>query len=145
MKWIKWNNRLHISEIKEPGIYFIALSDMELTGKPFELNKEIIYIGMSISKKGVLSRLSQFEKGMLGKDGTHGGAERVRFKHKNPDSFFENIYVFVKSFPLKQNDEVYNWKQKGECVKHEYVSFAEYLNNYGELPEFNDQKKSKKK
>lgn len=145
MKWIKWNNRKQISEIKEPGIYFIALSNIELTGKPFELNKEIIYIGMSISKKGVLSRLSQFEKGILGKDGTHGGAERVRFKHKNPDTFFGDIYVCVKSFPLKHNDEVYNWKQKGECVKHEYASFAEYLNNYGELPEFNDQKKSKKK
>ena len=145
MNWIKWNNRKQLLDIKEPGIYFIALSEIELTDKQFEYNKEIIYIGMSISKKGVLSRLSQFEKGMLGKDGTHGGAERVRFKHKNPVSFFENIYICVKSFPLKQNDEVFNWKQKGECVKHEYESFAEYLNNYGELPEFNDQKKSKKK
>ncbi len=82
---------------------------------------------------------------MVGMDGIHGGAERVRFKHKNPEEFFNHAYIYVKAFPLKEDNDVYNWKQKGECVKHEYVSFANYLEKHGVLPEFNDQKKSRKK
>jgi hypothetical protein len=40
---------------------------------------------------------------------------------------------------------VFNCQQKGECVIHEYYSFAKYLEKHGELPEFNDQKRSMKK
>jgi hypothetical protein len=82
---------------------------------------------------------------MEGKSGIHGGAERVRFKHTDFREFFEKVYICVKPFPLRKNDHVFNWKQKGECLKHEYVSIANYLENFWELPEFNDQKRSKKK
>lgn len=145
MKWTKWDDRKSIVNIKEPGIYFIAYSKVDLSKRDFDVIREIIYIGMSISKKGVRGRLEQFKNAMFGKDGTHGGAERVRFKHKDSSLFFNNTYVAVSPFPLIQNNEVYNWKQKGECVKHEYVSFANYFEKFEELPEFNDQKRSKKK
>lgn len=145
MKWSKWQTKNQIPDIKEPGIYYIAHSNEDLSNQFFDFQKDIIYIGMSISKKGVLGRLYQFEKGMEGKDGTHGGAERVRFKHKDHIEFFDNCYLYVKPFKLSKENDVFNWKQKGECVKHEYVSFANYLEKYGELPEFNDFKRSIKK
>ncbi|MCK5542828.1 MAG: hypothetical protein KAI40_09050 [Desulfobacterales bacterium] len=83
---------------------------------------------------------------MNGKNKIHGGAERVRFKHQNAMEFFQNVCVSIKSFPLSENQNPsFDWRQKGECVKHEYVSFANYIDRYGELPEFNDQDKSRKK
>ena len=145
MKWIHWKNRNEIPGIKQPGIYFIAYSLNNMSNHDFKLQQEIVYIGMSISKKGVLGRLYQFKRAMEGKNGIHGGAERVRFKHKKHLHFFENCYLYVDTFELSESDEVYNWKQKGECVKHEYVSFANYIEKHEELPEFNDQKRSKKK
>jgi len=145
MKWYKWANRNQIANIKEPGIYYIVFTNKDISDNPFAYTKEIIYIGRSISKQGVIGRLNQFEKAIYGKNGLHGGAERVQFKHKRVHNFFKNVFVAVKSFPLNHKDEVEDWKQKGECVKHEYVSFAHYLERYGELPEFNDMKRSPKK
>lgn len=145
-RWTHWNNRNTIKDLNQPGIYFIALSSENLEGKPFSLINEVIYIGMSISKKGVKGRLLQFEGAMKGANGRHGGAERVRFKHKDSEKFFKNVYVSVRLFPVSSTRNTPNdWKQKGECVKHEYVSFGDYLDKYGELPEFNDMNRSKKK
>ena len=101
---------------------------------------------MTISKNGLNGRLNQFESSMYGKDGVHGGAERVRFKYKNVNSFFKNTYISAAIFELTTKfDSSNNWRVKGACVGHEYNSFAEYFDKYNELPEFNNQIKSKKK
>ena len=87
----------------------------------------------------------QFEATMNGKTG-HGGAERVLFKHKNPDKFFSKAYVSAKIFPLSATRDTPNdWRTKSKCVGFEFKSFADYLEKYNMLPEFNDHKKSKKK
>ncbi len=144
--WIKWNQRSQIPNKSQPGIYFLAYTKEDISGKRFSLIKEIIYIGMTISKSGVIGRLDQFKVTMEGKYNTHGGAQRVRFKYKNFNEFFNDLFVSVYSFPVsKTRDTADDWRIKGECVKHEYVSFAEYLDLFGFLPEFNDQSKSKKK
>lgn len=145
MKWFKWANRSQIDNFQEPGIYYIALSDTDIAGQDFKYIKEIIYIGMTISKQGVQGRLNQFKRAMNKNDGVHGGAERVRFKHKDIEEFFKNVFIAVKSFPLSHTNEIADWRQKGECVKHEYVSFADYMERFGKLPEFNDMERSKKK
>jgi hypothetical protein len=146
-KWHTWENRNKIPEVKEPGIYYVAYTENNIAGNSFSFIPEIIYIGMTISKKGVHGRLAQFRHAIVNKgDGVHGGAERVRFRHKDSELFLANVYIAICSFPLTPSkDTADDWRQKGECVKHEYVSFAEYLDLYGELPEFNDQERSKKK
>ena len=146
-EWYKWDKRSGIPYIKEPGIYYLAYSEENIDGTAFSYIPEIIYVGMSISNKGVLGRLDQFRQALENNvDRAHGGAERVRYKHKDTSKFFANAYVAVCSFPLsREKDSANDWRQKGECVKHEYVSFAEYLERFGVLPEFNDQKRSKKK
>jgi|LSQX01.2.fsa_nt_gb hypothetical protein len=145
--WYKWKNRKTIPNIKEPGVYHIALSGVDISCQPFSMKKEIIYIGVSISDKGVDGRLDQFERAMYGANGIHGGAERVRFKHKNPTAFFENAYVAVLSFPLptKAKNTPADLRQKGNCLAAEQYAIADYLDIFGRLPEFNDQKKSPKK
>jgi hypothetical protein len=81
---------------------------------------------------------------MAGKNGIHGCTERVRVVYSEPNEFFKNCYVVVKTYPLTKTDDVHNWLQKGECVKHEYVSFSKYLAKFGMLQEFNNHLRSKK-
>ena len=93
-KWISWENRNQIEERNQPAIYFIAYSESEdLTNRDFALIEEIVYIGMTISKKGLKGRLDQFEKAMRGADGVHGGAERVRFKYNDAKKFFSSLSI----------------------------------------------------
>lgn len=145
--WFKWENRKSIPNINEQGVYFIALTDKNIEGESFSLIGEIIYIGLSISKKGLGSRLDQFRRAMeKNADSVHGGAERVRFKHRNCTEFFANTYVSLCSVKLSPTQNTANdWRLKGDCVKHEYVSFANYMDKHGALREFNDQTRSKKK
>lgn len=145
-KWVAWKNRNTISLKDQPAIYFIAHISENLEKKEFKYIEEIVYIGMTISKKGLKGRLDQFEKAMRGSDRVHGGAERVRFRHADADLFFENTYVSACIFELsKTRDTPHDWRKKAECVGHEYNSFAMYLELFDKLPEFNDHAKSKKK
>jgi len=144
--WYNWNNRNKIPKKNQPGVYFLAITNKDISSNEFSLIPEIIYIGMTISQSGIKGRLDQFERTMKRKNETHGGAQRVRFKHQDYELFFKNLYVSVCSFPLSlRRDTPEDWKMKGECAKHEYVSFATYLEKYGQLPEFNDHLRSKKK
>jgi hypothetical protein len=145
-KWFSWEKRNTIPNRNQPAIYYIAYIDKNIEGQAFNYIEEIVYIGMTISKNGLKGRLDQFQKAMFGSEGVHGGAERVRFKYKNAKSFFDNAYVSACIFEISKNrNTADDWRIKGDCVGHEYKSFADYIDKYKKLPEFNDQKKSKKK
>lgn len=145
-KWYKWVYRNEIANKRQPAVYFIAFSDKDISSEDFAIIEDIVYIGMTISVSGLKGRLDQFEHAMRGKNGIHGGAERVRFKHTNPDDFFNKAYISAKIFEISPSkNKPDDWRIKGDCVEHEYKSFAEYLEKYQRLPEFNDQKRSKKK
>jgi hypothetical protein len=144
-KWYKWGKRNEIVNKNQPAIYYIAYSETDISNRDFSLLKEIVYIGMTVSIGGLKSRLDQFEATMKGKTG-HGGAARVLFKHKSYDTFFRKAYVSAKIFPISETrDTPSDWRIKSECVGLEYKSFADYLEQYKMLPEFNDLKKSRKK
>ena len=145
-KWIPWKKRETIFKKNQPAIYYIAHLNQNIEDNDFSYIEEIVYIGMTISKSGLKGRLDQFEKAMYGSNGVHGGAERVRFKHNVAGSFFENAYISACIFELSNEKNTSNdWRIKGDCVGHEYKSFAEYLDQHKKLPEFNDMKRSKKK
>jgi hypothetical protein len=145
-KWFKWIDRIQIEDINQPAVYYIANSKNNISGQDFSYLEDIIYIGMTISKKGLKGRLDQFDAAMKGKNNIHGGADRVKFKHKNAITFFNDTYIAACIFKLSNSRETpTDWNIKGDCVGHEYKSFAKYLKTFKRLPEFNDQKKSKKK
>jgi hypothetical protein len=145
-KWYKWVNRNGIKFRNQPAVYYIAYTNVDISGQDFTYLKDIIYIGVTTSQEGLKGRLDNFENSMKGINGVHGGAERVRFKHKDFATFFANAYVSAKIFELSSNRNSPNdWRIKGDCLGDEYKSIATYLEMYEELPEFNDHKKSKKK
>jgi hypothetical protein len=143
--WIKWNNRNTLANIEYPGVYIIAISTEDLTGKSFRWIEDISYVGMTNSKGGLRNRLQQFENTISGKEG-HGGAKRFRFKYPNYAKLNRLLYVAVKPFICDvTSNKVKDLKIMGKVVKHEYDCIAEYVRKIHRLPEFNDKKRSPKK
>ncbi len=143
--WTKWEDRNKLEGLEYPGIYAIAFSDDNLINKKYFLCSEIIYFGMTNSKGGLRSRLQQFDNTIIGKTG-HGGAHRVRYKYPNYQELVEKLYVSVCSFPCEVTSNTpKDLRIMGEVTKYEYKCFADYVEKYHRLPEFNDKKLSPKK
>lgn len=144
-KWVKWDKRNNLNNVDFPGVYIIALCENNIEGNNFDWREDIIYIGMTNSKKGLIGRLKQFDNTINGKSG-HGGAQRVIHKYKELNYLCRNLYVSTCHFECdvssnKPNDLLI----MGEVAKFEHVCFAKYAEIYGRLPEFNDKKLSPKK
>lgn len=144
VKWIKWENRNHLTGIKYPGIYCIAISESDLSGHDFSWIREIKYIGMTNSQAGLKGRLKQFDDTIHGKTG-HGGADRFRYKYRDYKNLVDKLFVSVCPFicDVKLNTPE-NLRIMGEVAKFEYECFATYIENFSYLPEFNDKEKSPK-
>jgi len=142
--WYKWENRNNAKDIKFPGVYIIAISEKNLENQKFEWIKEIKYVGMTNSIKGLKSRLRQFDNTIRGKRG-HGGADRFRYKHQHYDELIDKLYVSVFPFQCDvESNSPKDLRNMGEVAKFEYDCFAKYVELFNELPEFNDKKNSKK-
>ncbi|RZT95924.1 hypothetical protein EV201_0552 [Ancylomarina subtilis] len=143
-QWTKWDDRNSISGIKYPGIYCIAISETVLSEQDFEWIPKITYVGMTNSKAGLKGRLKQFDNTIIGKNG-HGGADRFRFQYENYQELVDKLYVSVCSFECDVKSNAPNdLRIMGEVAKFEYDCFAEYVDNFGCLPEFNNKKTSPK-
>ena len=144
--WIKWSDRNDLKDIHYPGVYVISYNEHDISSNSFDWIKEIIYVGMTNSKRGLKSRLRQFDDTICGKRNNHGGAKRVRYKYKDYDDLIKHLYVVVCPFKCDVNsNKGKDLRIMGEVAKSEYICFAEYVEVFDMLPEFNDKKRSPKK
>ena len=101
---------------------------------------------MTNSKKGIKNRLRHFDNTICWKGNNHGGAKRVRHKYKDYDKLIKHLYVAVCPFKCDvSSNKGKDLRIMGEVVKSEYICFAEYVEVFDMLPEFNDKKRSPKK
>ena len=143
--WTRWRDRDQLPGIKFPGVYVIAMSDKDIASTPFTWRKEIIYIGMTNSKGGLKSRLQQFENTINGKEG-HGGAVRVRFKHRDYNALVSKLFVSLSHTECDvTSNKPSDLRLMGNVAQQEYKCFAGFAKMFGQLPEFNDKKNSPKK
>ena len=143
--WFKWSNRNNAENINFPGIYVIAVTTEDIENEKFNWLPEIAYVGMTNSKAGLKSRLKQFDYTIIGKRSVHGGADRFRYKYQSYDELVNKLYVSVIPFECDVKTEApKDLRIMGEVCKFEYDCFADYVEKYNELPEFNDKSKSKK-
>jgi len=143
--WLAWQERKKIPSKNFPGIYIIALSTRHLAGKLFTWRKEIIYIGMTNSVGGLIGRLAHFDDTISGKKLRHGGADRVRYKHRKYNFLTNQLFVSVVSFDCDVSSKLPDdLRMMGKVVEFEYICFAQYAKKFGKLPEFNDMKASPK-
>lgn len=144
--WIKWSDRSKLNDLQYSGVYAISYNEDDINNNNFNWIREIIYIGMTNSKRGLKSRLKQFDNTIFGKEGLHGGAKRVRYKFKDYDDLIKHLYVAVCPFKCDVNsNKVEDLFVMGKVAEYEYVCFAEYVKRFGMLPEFNNKKLSPKK
>ena len=142
--WRSWPRRDEASDVEYPGVYALACSARNIAGRPFSWRKEIIYVGMTNAVSGLKGRLKQFDNTITGKTG-HGGADRVRFKHRNYGKLVQNLYVAVAPFKCDAtSNEPGDLREMGEVAKFEYLCFAHFVERFGELPEFNNKNDSPK-
>ena len=144
-RWASWSERNSLPGIGCPGVYAIAISRKLLSGKSFSWTSDIVYIGMTCAKGGLKSRLGQFESTISGRRNLHGGADRVRFKHKAYGKFVARAFVAIWS--VKCSPAVINsisLRAMGRVAELEYTCWAVFHDKFGALPEFNDKAKSPK-
>jgi len=142
--WFPWTSRNEIPGVKNPGIYVLTISERDISNQPFSWLDEIVYIGMTNSIGGLKGRLQQFDNTINGKTG-HGGADRVRYRHKNYTELSIRLFVSVMPVPCNvKSNHPDDLLKMGEVAMLEYVCFAEYAHKFGHLPQFNDKKNSPK-
>lgn len=143
--WVSWSKKGSLNNTEYPGVYAIALCETDIADTPFHWSDAIIYIGMTNSKGGLKARLQQFENTIKGKEG-HGGACRVRFKHPDYEKLCAHLYVSIcpKYCNVLSNlpDDL---RAMGDVAKFEYECFAQFVEKFRQLPEFNDKIRSPKK
>lgn len=144
-KWSNWFNRNDLRGIDNPGVYCIAISNIDLSGQIFNYISEIKYVGMSNALKGLKGRLNQFNNTILDKKNNHGGADRFRFKYVNYQDLVSKLFVSICSFNCDVKSFTPNdLRIMGKVTKLEYDCLANYVEKFKCLPEFNDKKKSPK-
>ncbi len=143
--WATWEDRNSLEGMSYPGVYALAISVLDLSGKPFFWSPSIIYIGMTCARKGLKQRLKQFDNTIKGKEG-HGGGQRVRFKHRDYDSLVDELYVSICKYNCDiTSNKPFDLRMRGKVLRDEYECFALYAEKFGKVPEFNDMKRSPKK
>ena len=142
--WIRWENRTSVPNIRYPGIYILAISQLDISGSEFTWVPEIAYIGMTNSIAGLKGRLRQFDNTIGGKAG-HGGADRFRYKYQSYAKLVEELFVSISPIECDvKSNRADDLESMGLVAKFEYDCFAEFVRNFGALPEFNNKKQSPK-
>jgi hypothetical protein len=142
--WQRWSGRDQLARLASPGVYAIAHATHDMSGQAFSWRDEIVYIGMTNAASGLRGRLRQFDNTIAGKKG-HGGADRVRFKHRDYASLCSCLYVSVAAFDCNPTSGMAaDLRMMGEVARFEYMCFAHFVELYDKLPEFNDKKNAAK-
>ena len=143
-EWRPWLSRDDLDGLKYPGVYAISHTAEPLAHTPFSWRPDIIYIGMTNAVSGLKGRLKQFDNGIAWKPG-HGGAERVRNKHREYGILSPRLYVAVAAFKCDvTSGKPSDLRRMGDVARFEYLCFAHFAEQFGKLPEFNNKKDSPK-
>jgi hypothetical protein len=137
--WQPWISRSELEHLKYPGVYAVARSELDLTGRPFKLSDFIIYFGMTNSVGGLTGRLRQFDETISGRRLSHGGADRVRYRFPGYNHLARRLYVAVAHFKCSPASSLpADLRKMGEVARFEYLCFAAYAEKFCRLPLFND-------
>jgi hypothetical protein len=133
--WQRWTLREELSGLEYPGVYAIAKSRPNLTGKRFSLREEIINIGETGGR--LRKRLMDFDKSMLGKGG-HGPAMKLAHKYREYAKIGPLLFVAISPFTsIPPSTEGNRLRIKGEVYRIEHYLLAEFIDKFADLPWLN--------
>jgi hypothetical protein len=126
-EWYLWEKRTSIKNSNYPGIYMIAISKNNLSGHRPSY-KDVCYIGMTNSHKGLQGRWYQFYRSIQGKSGHSGGNTVFRaLGHYN--TWSERLFVCALTVicdPVSPTEE--DLRDMGIVAFLEYDAFAAFMN-----------------
>lgn len=137
-KWIKWENRNRFPNKQWPGVYMLAIANKNLEDKKPSF-KDVVYIGMTNSHGGLISRWNQFDNSIHNKPGHSGG--KIVFKDLGNYKNWKRR-LFVCALPVKCNvfKEMRTPKdllQMGWITFLEYEALSKYKKIIGNEPKYN--------
>ncbi len=142
--WQRWADRGELENLGNPGVCAIAICMANLAGTKFSWRPDIVYIGMTNAEAGLRGRLQQFDNTIIGKTG-HGGADRVRYKHRDYKRLCKRLYVAVASFACNVTSNTpRDLRVMGRVARFEYECFAYFATAFSRLPEFNNKHEAPK-
>lgn len=142
--WRQWHQRNSLAGLASPGVYAIAHTPDAIAASPFTWREDIIYVGMTNSAAGLKGRLKQFDNTIIGKTG-HGGADRVRYKHRDYGVLCERLFVATVAFACDvRSNSPTDLRIMGDVAQFEFLCFAHFVETFGRMPEFNNKKDTKK-
>lgn len=142
--WAHWPDRGELEGLQFPGIYALAISRHDLSGKRFSWVKQIVYFGMSNAISGLKGRLKQFDNTIIGKTG-HGGAARFRHDYPSHKKLAPLLYVAVVPFKCKVTSNApADLLTMGDVAKAEYECWSHFVRVFKRLPKYNDKKNAPK-
>lgn len=126
-----------------PGVYLIAYSDVNLEGGGIN-SKDVFYVGMANSKRGVFQRLRQFYQGIT-INRSHSGGKRFFREYAGGVSYGvlnnrKKFYFSFLSIPcevLKSERLGDDLRIMGEVAKLEYDVLAYIKDKTDKEPELN--------
>ncbi|WP_148300341.1 hypothetical protein [Holophaga foetida] len=137
--WQPWSELCKITKLDQPGVYAIGVSDEDLSNRKFSICPEIRYFGMTISKGGLASRLSQLHGALFDKNGPHGVAWRFRFDYPNAVHSIERFFISVARFDCNPKMKTPgDLRMMGKVLEFEYACFSDYMEVFGHIPKYND-------
>ncbi|MCQ1537137.1 hypothetical protein FTO70_15935 [Methanosarcina sp. KYL-1] len=139
-KWILWEERGDFELKHYPGIYMISITDKNLHGLKVDY-KDVVYIGMTNSRKGLCGRWKQLDNTIKGKEG-HNGGRTIRSKLGPYDDWNKKLFVCAKAVAceVKRNKRTpEDLRIMGKIACLEYEALAEFKEITGTEPEYNKQ------
>jgi hypothetical protein len=134
--WYKWERRSEYYEKDRPGIYLIAITKKELEGT-MPIWNDVVYIGMTNSKGGLISRWQQFSNSINGRTG-HSGGNTIFEALGHYTSWTNKLYVSAMGIDCNViSQEPDDYKKMGWITFLEYDAFAEYARAVGGHPKYN--------
>jgi len=143
--WVRWAVRDRLEDLELPGVYALAISKHELSGKRFSWIEEVVYVGMTNAVNGLKGRLRQFDNTIMGKQTQHGGAERFLYDYPRQENLVPFLYVAVAPFKCDvTSNRPADLMTMGDVAKAEYQCWAQFADVFGRLPHYNDKKNAPK-
>jgi len=142
-KWAGFIDLWKQENLECPGIYAIAYSRTDLSGKSFKYLESIVYFGLANVKGGLSGDLKRFYHTIISAHSQHGAADRFKMSlSQNVNVWKDKLYVSVMAFPECDIDSETpkSLMAMGDILKQEYTCFAEYVKRFKKMTMFNDKR-----
>ncbi len=139
-QWYRWEQREEYPLARFPGVYLISITEREDLHGQLPDYKDVVYIGRTLSQKGLANRWYQFFQTLKGKRG-HSGAKTIRKELGTYDTW-RNKHMYASGLGISCNlvtPTSADYRLMAAVVYLEYEAFARYYEIVGGHPRFNTQ------